>query len=131
MSERFVQAIRTDDIAPGGMKAVELNGREIVLCNRRGTFHAIARRCGHMNAPLEKGTLDGAIVTCAMHCAQFDAVTGQVLSGPVPTYLGNETLPPSAAVRLHTIDMLMHGVRTEPIPTYTVKVESGWVWVAV
>ena len=75
MSERFVQAIWADDIAPGGMKAVELHGREIVLCNRGGTFHAIARRCGHMNAPLEKGTLDGAIVTCAMHCAQFDAIT--------------------------------------------------------
>jgi hypothetical protein len=56
---------------------------------------------------------------------------GQVLSGPVPAYLGSETRPPSAAARLHTIHMLMHGVRTEPIPTYTVKVESGWVWVAV
>jgi len=61
LSERFVQAIRTDDVAPGGMKAMASNGREIVVCNTGGTFHAIARRCGHMNAPLERGTLDGAI----------------------------------------------------------------------
>lgn len=131
MNEGFVQAIRADAIAPGGMQAIELNGHEVVICNCAGTFHAIARRCGHMNAPLELGTLDGAIVTCAMHCAQFDVSTGQALSGPVPTYLGQELLPPQAAVRLRNIDKLMQHIRMEAIPTYNVKVESNWVWVAV
>jgi len=27
--------------------------REIVICNCGGSFHAVDRRCGHMNAPLE------------------------------------------------------------------------------
>ena len=72
MSENFVKAIRAAEIAPGGMKAVELSGRELVVCNCDGSFHAIDRRCGHMNAPLEMGTLDGSILTCAMHCARFE-----------------------------------------------------------
>ena len=130
MSDKFIRAISTDEIAPGGMKAVQLDGREIVICNSGGTYYAIERRCGHMNAPLELGTLDGKIVTCAMHCAQFDVTTGQALSGPVPGDLGNETLPPRVAAFLQQVGMLMKYVRTESIRTYETKVEAGWVHVA-
>jgi nitrite reductase/ring-hydroxylating ferredoxin subunit len=131
MSERFVQAIRTGEVAPGGMKAVEVNGRELVICNCAGSFYAIDRRCGHMNAPLEMGTLDGTIVTCAMHCAQFDVASGEALSGPVPPYLGDEVPPPRIGALLGNVGMLMQHVRTEPVRTYPAKVEAGWVLVAL
>jgi len=130
LSDKFIRAISTDEIAPGGMKTVELDGHEIVICNCAGTYYAIERRCGHMNAPLELGTLDGNIVTCPMHCAQFDVTTGQALSGPVPGDLGNETLPPRVAAFLQQVGMLMKYVRTESIRTYETKVEAGWVHVA-
>ena len=129
MSENFVKAILAAEIAPGGMKAVELSGRELVVCNCDGSFHAVDRRCGHMNAPLEMGTLDGSILTCPMHCARFDVASGEALSGPVPPYLGNEPLPPRTGTFLQNVGMLMQHVRTESIRTYTVKVEGGWVWV--
>jgi nitrite reductase/ring-hydroxylating ferredoxin subunit len=131
LSDNFVQAIRTADIAPGGMKAVELNGRELVVCNCDGTFYALDRRCGHMNSPLEMGTLDGSILTCAMHCAQFDVTTGEALAGPVPAYLGNETPPPRTAAYLKNVSALMEHIRTESVRTYGTKVESEWVWVAL
>jgi len=131
LSDNFVQAVKAAEISPGGMKAVELNGRELVVCNCGGSFHAIDRRCGHMNAPLEMGTLDGSILTCAMHCAQFDVITGEALSGPVPPYLGDETPPPRMGALLKNVGMLMQHVRTEPIATYQAKVESEWVWVAL
>jgi len=131
LSAEFVQALRAADLAPGGMRAVDVNGREIVICNRGGTFHAIDRRCGHMNAPLEMGTLDGDIVTCPMHCAQFDVTTGEALSGPVPGYLGGQVPPARIAAFLQNVELLMQRVRTQPIATFEVKVESGWVWVAL
>ena len=131
MSDNFVQAIQTADIAPGGMKAIEISGRELVICNCSGSFYAIDRRCGHMNAPLEVGTLDGSILTCAMHCAQFDVTTGEALAGCVPTYLGNETPPPRTEAFLKNVGMLMQHVRTESIGSYTTKIESGWVLVAL
>ncbi len=112
------------------MKSVELDGHEIVICNSRGTYHAIGRRCGHMNAPLELGTLDGQVVTCPMHCAQFDITTGEALSGPVPADMGNERPPPILTAFLQHVDMLMKHVRTESIRTYETKVEAGWVHVA-
>jgi len=130
MTDTFVPAIRTDQIAPGGMKTVQLDGQEIVICDCAGAYYAIQRRCGHMNAPLDLGTLDGTFVTCAMHCAQFDVTTGQALSGPVPVDLGNESPPPRLAAYLQHIDMLMESVHTEPIRTYKTKVEAGWIHVA-
>lgn len=131
MSERFVQAIKADEIAPGGMKNVELEGRELVICNIDGSFYAIERRCGHMNAPLEKGTLDGKVITCAMHSAQFDAVTGEALSGPVPRDFGGETPPPRMGQFLMTVGSLMAHIRTNSIRTYATKVTSGIVWVDI
>ncbi len=130
MSDNFIPAISTDEIAPGGMKCVELKGQQIVICNCGGTYYAIRRRCGHMNAPLDLGTLAGTIVTCPMHCAQFDVTTGQALSGPVPEDLGNESVPPALAAFLQNVGMLMKHVRTESIRTYQTKVEAGWIHVA-
>ncbi len=131
MSDTFVQAIRTAEVAPGGMRAVELSGHELVICNCAGSFYAIDRRCGHMSSPLEMGTLEGTTLTCAMHCAQFDVTTGEALAGPVPSYLGNETPPPRTAAFLKNVGALMQHIRTESIGTYRVKVESGWVLVAL
>jgi nitrite reductase/ring-hydroxylating ferredoxin subunit len=130
LGDKFVRAISSDEIAPGGMKTVEIEGHEIVICNCGGTYHAIERRCGHMNAPLEMGALDGKFVTCAMHCAQFDVTTGEALSGPVPADLGNESVPPRVAAYLQYVGMLLQHVRTESIRTYETKVEGGWVLVA-
>jgi nitrite reductase/ring-hydroxylating ferredoxin subunit len=131
LNGEFVQAMRAADLVPGGMKAVDMKGREIVICNRGGTYRAIDRRCGHMNAPLEMGTLDGDIVTCPMHCAQFDITTGEALSGPVPGYLGGEVPPARIAAFLQNVELIMQRVRTQPIATFEVKVESAWVWVAL
>jgi nitrite reductase/ring-hydroxylating ferredoxin subunit len=33
-------------------------------------------RCSHTNAPLSLGTLDGKVVTCLLHGARFDTMTG-------------------------------------------------------
>ena len=127
MSERFIRAISTDEIAPGGMKAVELDGNEIVICNCGGEYYAIERRCGHMNAPLDMGTLDGKYLTCPMHCAQFDITNGEALSGPVPSDMGHEIPPPLLGRFLQNIGMLMKHVRTESIRTYATKLEAGWI----
>jgi nitrite reductase/ring-hydroxylating ferredoxin subunit len=124
LSDTLVQAIRTTEVALGGRKAVELSGREIVICNCARSFYAIDRRCGHTNSPLEMGTLEGTILTCPMHCVQFDVTTGEALSGPVPAWLRNKTLPPRTRAFLANVGMLMQHIRTESVGTYRAKVES-------
>ena len=129
MNKEFVPAIKVADLASGGMKPVEIAGRELVICNCDGEFYAIQRRCGHMNAPLDMGTLDGVILTCAMHCAQFDVTTGEALSGPVPHDFGNEVPPPRMGQFLQNVGMLMGRIRTESVRTFETRVEGDSVLV--
>jgi nitrite reductase/ring-hydroxylating ferredoxin subunit len=128
---KFIKAIKANEIAPGGMKAVEVDGHEIVVCNADGKYYAIERRCGHTNAPLDKGTLDGVILTCAMHSAQFDITTGEALSGPVPHDPGGETIPPKLGEYLNNIGKLMHDIRTHSIHTYLTSVKAGSVMIEI
>jgi nitrite reductase/ring-hydroxylating ferredoxin subunit len=80
----LVEVARVADIADGGMISVSVEGKDIVICNYEGRFYAVSRSCGHLNAYLNSGTLDGPILTCPLHFAQFDITTGEALSGPVP-----------------------------------------------
>ena len=120
----LVEVAKLSEIAPGGLKAVEVSGEEIVLCNDGGKIYAVDRRCGHMSAPLELGTLEGYILTCPMHHAQFDITTGEALSGPVPASLGNEAIPDGLGKYLQFIGMLMSHIKTCNIKTYPVKIEK-------
>src|SRR5262245_7699929 len=90
MRDGFVPVIRASELAPGAMKWVALDGRRVLIANVDGTFYALRDACGHRQAPLSRGTLEGHVIECPLHFAQFDVRTGALLSGPtaaaVPTY---------------------------------------------
>jgi len=64
------------------MKHVEVDGKEIVIVNLNGKFHALCDRCSHANAPLSNGILKGNTLICALHGAQFDVATGKKIGDP-------------------------------------------------
>jgi nitrite reductase/ring-hydroxylating ferredoxin subunit len=116
----LIKAAAETEIAPGGMAAVTLNGREIVLCSHAGTFYAVERACGHAKARLERGALTGWILTCPLHYAQFDIRTGEALSGPVPKAPESRHADPAAP-----------SLKTRGLKTWPVKVEGGHIYVDV
>ena len=65
----------------GKMKHVKAFDEDILLSNVNGTIYATTNRCGHQNASLAKGTLNGDVVTCPLHAATFDVRTGKNLTG--------------------------------------------------
>jgi nitrite reductase/ring-hydroxylating ferredoxin subunit len=85
MGEEFVPVAKTADLSPGQMKWVAVNGERRVLANVEGAFYAISDVCGHRNAPLSRGRLQGYLIECPLHFAQFDVRTGKLISGPVST----------------------------------------------
>jgi len=131
MNKKFVKGVLTGEIASGGMKAIEINGNEIVVCNNNGKYYSIQRRCGHMNAPLDLGTLDGIFLTCPMHCVQFDITNGDALSGPVPPDITHEIMSPVIGKYMQNISKLMEQVKTESIRTFETKLEDGWVFIEI
>ncbi|HUL40629.1 MAG TPA: non-heme iron oxygenase ferredoxin subunit [Burkholderiales bacterium] len=78
----FVKVAKTEDIAPGQGKAVEVGEKTIALFNVDGKYFAINDTCSHHGGPLSEGDLNGKEVTCPWHGAAFDVTTGEVLGPP-------------------------------------------------
>jgi nitrite reductase (NADH) small subunit/3-phenylpropionate/trans-cinnamate dioxygenase ferredoxin subunit len=86
----FVKVASVDQIPPGEVLTVEVNGKEVCLANVDGTIYAIGNECTHQGGPLGEGVLMGDTVECPWHAGQFNVKSGQVVSpppsDPVPTY---------------------------------------------
>lgn len=76
-NKEYIKVASKDEIPNGKTKHVEINGEEIMVANVNGKYYAISDRCGHANASLSRGGLNGMIITCPLHGAQFDIITGK------------------------------------------------------
>ena len=73
---------KASDIPPGKMQKVTIDGKEILVVNIDGRYHAIDDTCTHAGASLSEGALDGSIITCGWHGAKFDCKTGKLSAFP-------------------------------------------------
>jgi 3-phenylpropionate/trans-cinnamate dioxygenase ferredoxin subunit len=75
----FVRLASTKDIAPGGLKAVTLDGHDLLVARVGDEFFIADAKCPHMGGHLPDGTLEGTILTCPRHNTQFDLRDGSVV----------------------------------------------------
>ena len=92
-----------------------------MLANCDGTFYAVGRRCGHMNAPLDQGSLAGFVLTCPLHFGQFDVRDGAVLAYPLDRHFGDEPLPAAAQRALDVEARLQRKIRVDGLRTWPVR----------
>ena len=85
----FVAAV--DEIVPSSPKQLEIDKLDLAIHNIDGDFFAINDICTHSFARLSFGSINGAIITCPLHLAEYDIRTGKVLEGPADEDL--ETYP--------------------------------------
>src|SRR5260370_25998578 len=90
MAKKLLKIAQTKDVPPGQAAAFTIEGQKIALFNVEGTYHAIGDTCTHLGGPLSEGDVQGTMVTCPWHGADFDLKTGAVLGPPaqkgVPSY---------------------------------------------
>jgi 3-phenylpropionate/trans-cinnamate dioxygenase ferredoxin subunit len=79
---RFITVAKASEIVPEVPKRVEIQGEPIALFQINGKFYAIADECTHDGGILTGGTVEGKVITCPRHGAQFDITTGAVLRMP-------------------------------------------------
>jgi 3-phenylpropionate/trans-cinnamate dioxygenase ferredoxin subunit len=94
---KFVAVASARDVPPGTAKAVEVDGRSVLLCHSGGRIHAVENLCSHAQQPLECGRLKNGWIACPTHGARFDLETGEPIGGPA----------------------------TEPIRTFAVRIVGG------
>ncbi len=80
-----VTVARTEDIKPGELAAFDVEGVPIAVANADGRYFAFGDTCTHEQCSLAaEGILEGTVVTCGCHGAQFDVTTGAVVAPPAP-----------------------------------------------
>jgi len=73
---------KTADISPGNMIKTSINGKEILVTNIDDKYYAIDDSCTHSGASLSEGKINGCIITCGWHTAEFNCKTGELLKFP-------------------------------------------------
>jgi nitrite reductase/ring-hydroxylating ferredoxin subunit len=79
---RRVPVARLDDLAPGTMLMVQVDGTDILLVNLDGNIRATQGVCSHEYFELDKGFLTADTLTCALHLSRFDLFNGEALDPP-------------------------------------------------
>jgi 3-phenylpropionate/trans-cinnamate dioxygenase ferredoxin subunit len=79
---RQVDVAAVDDVAPGTMLMVQVDGTDILLVNLEGAIRAYQGICSHEYFELDKGFLTGDSLTCALHLSRFDLFSGEALDPP-------------------------------------------------
>jgi len=78
----FVRTVKVDEVPPGTIRELQVEGTTIALANIEGKFYAINNVCLHRGGPLGQGPLGGRNVTCPWHAWQYDVTTGRTLQNP-------------------------------------------------
>jgi 3-phenylpropionate/trans-cinnamate dioxygenase ferredoxin subunit len=99
LSGDFTRFCPVADVPSGGRKALKLNNTWVMVLNINDRLFAIAGICSHQAKPLLQGRVRNLKITCPVHGARFDLVTGEALDLPA----------------------------TKPIQTYETRVVDDWI----
>lgn len=128
----FIAVARLGDLPAGTMRAVAVGDTDVLLANVDGRIHAISNRCGHMNAPLAEGVLEGAVVQCPFHGARFDVTTGhKVGDAVIAKPPGIEKAPPEMLPFLAKAGQMTARIATRHCARYEVALDGDVVKVRV
>jgi 3-phenylpropionate/trans-cinnamate dioxygenase ferredoxin subunit len=99
----FVKVCALDDIPDEGAIGVEIDDTPVALARTGDEVYALHDICSHAEVSLSEGEVYNHTIECWLHGSCFDLRTGK------------PTNPPA----------------TQPVPTYTVKIEGGDVYVSL
>ena len=74
-----IEVLKTTDIESGHMKAVTVEGQQVLIAQVGDEYYAISNICPHRAGKLSDGKLDGTIVECPVHGSRFNITNGKVI----------------------------------------------------
>ena len=73
----FTRVAQASELWEGELRAVEVDGRKLLLVNLGDRIVAYVDRCPHLGVPLSRGTLEGELLRCSGHDWEFDVRSGK------------------------------------------------------
>jgi nitrite reductase/ring-hydroxylating ferredoxin subunit len=122
--EKLVEVARVQEMLPGKMKHIEINGREIAIANIDGNYYAFDDRCGHSSARLSMGAINGNVVTCPFHGAQFDCTSGRKTKDPNIAVPSTEGLPDAWKKNVEYAFNILSYIKTHDQKTYDTIIDG-------
>lgn len=101
MSGNWIEVATPDEIPPGGMKRVEIEGTRYLIAHTETAFYAVDDHCSHEEVSLYLGCIQGEMIKCSLHGSRFSLKNGEPMEEPA----------------------------TEPIRTYAIKCEENRLFV--
>lgn len=99
--DKLIKVAKVSEMS-SGLKTVAVAGKRVILVKVEDSIFAIDDTCTHSGCSLAgEGYLEGNVITCGCHGAQFDVTTGKALALPA----------------------------VSDVATYEVKVENGEVYI--
>ena len=121
----FHYGLKLEDLPQGHMSRVDIGQDEILVANVEGGIYAVSDRCGHMNASLSKGRLDGKIVECPLHKVRYDVTNGKIVSKPkIPGF--EEVL-----IGTTNIGKIAGSIKALDVRTYKTRVEGDVIEIEI
>lgn len=81
-SDDFVPVMNEQDLIPGKLTRVEVEGIPAVLYKEGRAIYAIAATCSHLGGPLDEGIVKEGVVYCPWHNSGFRLCDGSVANSP-------------------------------------------------
>jgi 3-phenylpropionate/trans-cinnamate dioxygenase ferredoxin component len=101
--EQLIRICAAADVPNGQGRSFKISSVHLAIFHSNGAFYATGDICSHEHEHLADGWVDGEIVECPRHGAQFSLTNGNALSLPA----------------------------TEPIEVFEVKLQNGDVWAVI
>jgi 3-phenylpropionate/trans-cinnamate dioxygenase ferredoxin component len=74
----YIFACKTSDIKDNDMKGFKFADEDVLIAKVGGQYYAVSALCPHMYGYLGKGKLNGYIIKCPVHGAEYDVRTGKI-----------------------------------------------------
>jgi nitrite reductase/ring-hydroxylating ferredoxin subunit len=81
--QEVIKVATLDQLQPGQMMYVSVDGLPIALANVNGTIYAFGDSCRHEGGSLSSGVLRDDVVTCPWHGWAYNVRTGKSVVPPI------------------------------------------------
>lgn len=125
-----VKVASKTEVPVGTMKRVTAFKEYVLLSNVGGKIYATQDDCGHQRASLSMGKLEGGVVTCPLHGAKFDVVTGKNVGG-IQMRMSPELmqkLPSEMVAMFQKTSEIVSGIEIRQLKRYNVTVKGDSVY---